>query len=603
MPITGGTYRIITAMDAGICLDVQGNSQASGANIELWADNGGLNQVWDVQVVSGSYCRIVSARSGLLADSSNAAAANGKNIIQWAATGGNNQQWLIDESGSTVTINGTAYPTYYIRSRMNTGYVMDASGQRSAPGTNVQLWQFNGGLNQQWVLMPTTVPSTRLQAPTAGRLSSSPTGPGANPITVPTSTTAVYPSWQGTGSRWQVRYRTATRARTGAAVGAYSPWRCLADNSTANDGWGAVGTTVPITVSGGRIHASRSIATPLGTANDKVRVQFQARRYEPDFENGFNAHGAAAQFTADVNAAVTVSVDSITWTPAGVYVIPVPSNRRDDNSYRIWINGLSKSWGTFAGVAAGDYCVIDDASLAAMPVDGRSYTVQVQMTTRDGVTVKASQSVRCSYGSDHGLSIALDPVEAAPGVYRVDLSAYPVHHVWVVEDGNAHEMRDDGNGITWVAAPQGKPFTVYAQAEGADGAWGTAMAGYTALKVEAHRLVWEGGWASFAANRDDEPLLNVNSSTNTTASMMAGGSFEAVTAGEGRMVGGSLAAVVVYDADGDLDGTIDAMEAAVFAWYAGVRGQLWRIAVESVDTTRQSDKYAELTITWRRVDG
>lgn len=605
MAITAGTYRIITAMDAGIVLDVEGNSQASGANIELWGANGGLNQVWDVQVVSGSYCRIVSARSGLLADSSEATPVNGKNIIQWAANGGNNQQWLIAESGSTKTINGTAYPTYYIRSRMNTTYVMDASGQRSAPGTNVQLWQYNGGLNQQWVLMPVTVPSTRLQAPVGGGLSTSATSGGASPITVPTSTTAVYPSWRGAGTRWQVRYRTAVRARTGAAVGAWSTWRCLADGSTANDGWGAVGTTVAVTVSGGRIRASSSIATTFGTTNDKVRVQFEARRYEPDFENGFNAHGTAAAFTVDANAAVTVGVSSMTWTPGGVLIVPTPSNGRDDNSYRIWINGLSKRWESFAGVASGDYCTCSNDNLKAMPVAGRSYTVQVRMTTRDKVTVSASVAVTCRYSSSHGLSFTLTPVRVSAGVYTVNLSAYPVRHVWVVEDGDAHEMKDAADGVTWVAAPQGRAFSIYAQVEDASGNWGTQMLNYgaSASPVATHRFVWEGGYKGFRVNKDAEPLLNVNGSTNTNASLMTGGTYEAVSAGEGRMVTGSLAVALVYDSDLDLDEVVDAMEEAVFMWYSGLKGQLWRIAVESIDTTRQSDQYAELTISWRRVDG
>ena len=127
--------------------------------------------------------------------------------------------------------------------------------------------------------------------------------------------------------------------------------------------------------------------------------------------------------------------------------------------------------------------------------------------------------------------------------------------------------------------------------------------GASASPVATHRFVWEGGYKGFRVNKDAEPLLNVNGSTNTTASLMTGGTYEAVSAGEGRMVTGSLAVALVYDSDLDLDEVVDAMEEAVFMWYSGLKGQLWRIAVESIDTTRQSDQYAELTISWRRVDG
>lgn len=598
MAITSGTYTIRSAMDPSIVLDVEGNSSASGANIELWSENGGLNQVWDVQRVSSTYCKIVSARSGLLVDSSNAVPVNGKNIMQYRSTGGHNQQWAIEDSGQTIEINGASYPLYCIKTRMDTGYCIDASGARSAPGTNVILWQVKSpyALNQLWVFMPTSIPSARLQAPSSGGISASAQTGGPQVLAVPPSTSAVYPSWVGNGSSWQVRYRTASRGVSASDAGAWSAWKCLADGSTANEGWGAVGTVEPVTASGGRIRATHGIPIVLGSTNDKVAIRFEARRFEQDFESGFDAHGTAGSFSCSANTPASVSVSALEWSPDGLSVTPVPSNGRGGNAYAVLVEGLMPRPASFAGVAGGDSIVIGD--LSGIPSEGGTYTVRVSMTTADGVSAEAVAEVECSYADGRTLSVD-PPVSDLGTALSVDLSQYPVRTVYVAAGGRAYRMRDDADGITWAAPPLGMPYEVYAVVRDANGEWGSWSRSYPAIAASAHVLTYEGGTIPISANRDEPPLLNVSGVANLNAALMSGGVFEAVTAGEGRAVSGSLSGVV---GSSDSEPIADALEEAVFCWYQGPRGQLWRIAVESTDSTQQHPRVAALTIGFRRTD-
>lgn len=47
----------------------------------------------------------------------------------------------------------TTNTEYVIRSAVNPNYVIDLNNGNSANGTNITLWEYNGGDNQKWVLM------------------------------------------------------------------------------------------------------------------------------------------------------------------------------------------------------------------------------------------------------------------------------------------------------------------------------------------------------------------------------------------------------------------------------------------------------------------
>ena len=607
MAFTAGTYSIRSAMDTSVCLDVAGLSSADGVKVQLWSWTGAMDQVWDFTSVGSGYYKIVNANSGKVCTMTPGLVAE-KRVEQWAYDEGTAEQWAITDSGQTKTVNGTSYPLYTIKAR-GTTFVMDAAGEKRAPQTDVLMRAQADPLptKQLWLLMPTSVPNKALAAPSSGALSRYSTKGATTELVVPTTTTRVYASWMGSGSKWQVRYRIAVRGTSDAEVGDYGNWKCLANGSTANSGWGAVGTLCPTSKVNNRVRDTTGIPITLGSTNDKVRIQFQARRFEPNSVTiggvGFDGRGNAAQFTRDVDVPVTVGVDSAVWSPAGLLVTPVPGNHRDDNTYKIWVNGLSKKWQTFAGVADGDYCALDNSLLKSIPTDGASYTIQVKLTTIDGATASCSVATTVDYDASSGMSVTASPARVSKrAAYKVDLRAYDSRRCWVVTDNDAHEMREDDKGIMWAAVPQGQAFSIFVLGEDGEGNWGTWHQDYAAIPVLGHCLTYEGGSIVLSANLDAAPILNVSGQTNTEASLMTGGTFEAVTAGEGRMVGGQLDTVALYE-DAEVADITDALEEAVFCWYSGLRGQLWRVAVTATASTQQLVGAAALTISWRRTDG
>jgi len=61
---------------------------------------------------------------------------NGIQVQIWDCNGGANQQWLVNGDG---TITG-----------VHSGLCLDVTGARTANGTPVELWTCNGGSNQKW---------------------------------------------------------------------------------------------------------------------------------------------------------------------------------------------------------------------------------------------------------------------------------------------------------------------------------------------------------------------------------------------------------------------------------------------------------------------
>jgi hypothetical protein len=74
------------------------------------------------------------ANSAKCVDDNGLSTANGSKIQMWDCNGGTNQQW-------TVASNGTLQ-VY--------GKCMDITGANYNNGTNIELWDCNGGGNQQW---------------------------------------------------------------------------------------------------------------------------------------------------------------------------------------------------------------------------------------------------------------------------------------------------------------------------------------------------------------------------------------------------------------------------------------------------------------------
>lgn len=182
-----GIYNLKTALNSNQLLDVTGGKTEAGVNIEIWGNNSGQAQKWNIQEVSGqpnvytlqALCsakyladngsgNAVQVDSGTAANSmwratiyagsyvltnvgtgktlevAGSKNAAGTNVGTAACTNANNQRWNL---ASTPPLqNGT----YIIRSKANTSQVLDVVGNSMANNANVDMWTYNKGLNQKF---------------------------------------------------------------------------------------------------------------------------------------------------------------------------------------------------------------------------------------------------------------------------------------------------------------------------------------------------------------------------------------------------------------------------------------------------------------------
>lgn len=140
--ISDGIYTIQSAIDDEFVLDITGASNKNTANVEIWSNNGGSNQKFNIKSVGNGYYSICAINSGKYLDVAWASKSNGANVEQYQYNGRDNQKWLVKPDG-----NGY----YYIISKCNDLY-LDIAGGNMKNGTNVITWEKNGGNNQKFKL-------------------------------------------------------------------------------------------------------------------------------------------------------------------------------------------------------------------------------------------------------------------------------------------------------------------------------------------------------------------------------------------------------------------------------------------------------------------
>ena len=137
-----GYYEIRSAV-SGKNLEVYGVSTQGGAKITQWDATGGNNQKWKLENQSDGTIRLTNVNSGLVLDYN----ASTNSYEQWDWHGGSNQRWQISKSQAG---------NYYIRN-MSNNHAMDVLYGNTGNGQYVVDYEYNGGINQQWQLVPTTI--------------------------------------------------------------------------------------------------------------------------------------------------------------------------------------------------------------------------------------------------------------------------------------------------------------------------------------------------------------------------------------------------------------------------------------------------------------
>jgi hypothetical protein len=133
-------YHQLTAASDGLCLDVFGNTTASGAAIDQWTCNGQSNQQFQFVPVSGGYGELQAQNSGDdVAVAGNSTAQGTPDIVQQPVSGASGSLWkpAQQSDGSWQFQNsnsGLCLDIYGAGS--NTGQQLDQWPCKNAPGTN-----------------------------------------------------------------------------------------------------------------------------------------------------------------------------------------------------------------------------------------------------------------------------------------------------------------------------------------------------------------------------------------------------------------------------------------------------------------------------------
>ncbi|WP_370477323.1 LamG-like jellyroll fold domain-containing protein [Tamlana flava] len=148
-PVVNGQYILVNRGNSQ-AMQVSGNTAKDGSNVIAGSYTGASSQHWNIFPVDSriggdfSYYRIKPASNNNKSLDLNGYNLNdGANIDQWSMANGGNMQWYLDyaEDG-----------WFYIRSRESSKCVIvDGSN-------NVVQWEKNGGLEQQWRLIPVGSP-------------------------------------------------------------------------------------------------------------------------------------------------------------------------------------------------------------------------------------------------------------------------------------------------------------------------------------------------------------------------------------------------------------------------------------------------------------
>ncbi|MBQ6455427.1 MAG: RICIN domain-containing protein [Eggerthellaceae bacterium] len=143
----GASYHLASGFSDRFVLDVAEVVPTIGANVSIWEDNGGDNQLFTLEVQSDGFYVLRNVANPLLVlDAAGAEPEVGANVSTWSYNKGMNQKWVLIPSEK---MDGY----YRIASASDITYVFDAAGAEPKIGANVSIWYDNGGPNQLWKLV------------------------------------------------------------------------------------------------------------------------------------------------------------------------------------------------------------------------------------------------------------------------------------------------------------------------------------------------------------------------------------------------------------------------------------------------------------------
>jgi pectin lyase len=158
----GACYRLKN-VNSGLYMQVAGALAANSTNVQQWGSDGtSVHDIWKLYSAGDGYYYITSCVGDggtYVLDVAGKKTANGTNLDIYQYNGGTNQQFML-------TANGDG--SYKIRTRVTgEASVVEIADASTASGANVQQWEENGNTCQDWILEAVTDPGCEMDVDVA----------------------------------------------------------------------------------------------------------------------------------------------------------------------------------------------------------------------------------------------------------------------------------------------------------------------------------------------------------------------------------------------------------------------------------------------------
>lgn len=153
----GATYRLKN-VNSGLYMQVEGAAAANGTNVQQWGTGDGVtHDIWKFVDQGDGYYSLISAvgDGGTFAlDIAGKKTADGTNVDIYQYNGGTNQQFML-----TMNADGS----YKLRTRISDGKsAVEIADAGVGSGDNVQQWTINGSSCQDWILEKIADPGCKM---------------------------------------------------------------------------------------------------------------------------------------------------------------------------------------------------------------------------------------------------------------------------------------------------------------------------------------------------------------------------------------------------------------------------------------------------------
>lgn len=533
--------------DAANVLGISGGSTGNQAPLVASPPTGANWQLFRQQVPSGqAYVFLRCCNGGKAVEMYRAQTADMTQPKQFTYNQSAAQRWWLEDTGETITVNGTSYTCYYIRAMSATGKLLTAYEDGDEVLINPEGYPRGSAHDgytppiegQMWAFIQSSLLFAGFAVPSAGGAALTAAGSASNVIQAASG--SLWPSFKGDGANYQCRYRTRSRGVSAAQdeFSDWSDWKSYDNGSTANLGWGDSASTaanMAATAVGGRRVASSSLAmTTLGSSYDRIDYQLQVRRFEPNYNNE-PRHGGSASFTVSQVEPLAITSLSATWSPDGLIMGWVTNWSRGGATCVVEsLDGLHRKW-TVTPSYGSDDALIPNKDLSRRVNVGDSIRVRVTFTTPDGATVNDTRTVTVQYGGTVGTSLTL--TAAVSGHLATVTPSVASAKAWlVVPRGHGDRFVPLEGAAPWaIAPPLGVPWRVYATAN-VGSIWNATMQEFPAIVEEpaAHHVTTQDLAHDLAivARKGGAPTLSFSHARDRQSVGVVGSEFPAATLGE-----------------------------------------------------------------------